>query len=105
MSLTTPRIGHWYQDCSSNALFEVVAWDPDEGTVQVQYLDGEIADMDIESWTGTALRAAAAPEDWRSAFELDDAVDLDRDAALHPGAWGNPLANFEPDIVVGIEDC
>ena len=104
MSELKPVIGHWYQDDRNGALFEIVAWDADEGTVQVQYFDGEIADFDLESWAELALRPAAAPEDWRSAFELDDEEEFDPDAAMHPTAWGNPLASVEPETMLGVED-
>jgi hypothetical protein len=102
MSVITPKIDHWYQDSRSGALFEIVAWDSDEGTVQVQYLDGEIADFDLDSWSELALRPAAAPEDWRSAFEVDESGDPD--AAWHPPGWGSPLASVEPDTMYGVEE-
>jgi len=96
MSKLTPTIDQWYQDSRSGTLFEIVAWDADEGTVQVQYLDGERAEL--------ALLPAAAPEDWRSAFELDGDIGLDPDAAMHPTAWGNPLTSVEPEAMLGVEE-
>ncbi len=104
MSRLLPEIGHWYQELGSRQVFEIVALDRDEGTVQIQYLDGEIADYDLEAWGELALVTAAAPEDWRTAFELDDDVEMDPDAALHPPQWGNPLSRIEPDTVLGIDD-
>ena len=104
MSQLRPVIGQWYQDSRTSALFEIVAWDPDENTVQLQYLDGEIADMDLESWGDLVLLPAAAPEDWRTAFELDDDACVDPDAAFHPPAWGSPLAGVEPEAMLGVED-
>lgn len=105
MSQLTPKIDQWYQDSRTGTLFEIVAWDTDENTVQVQYLDGEIADLDLEFWAELALQPAAAPEDWRSAFELDDdAFSADPDAALHPTAWASPVSSVEPETMVGVED-
>lgn len=104
MSRLTPEIGHWYQDSRSGQLFEIVARDGSEGTVQVQYLDGELADLDLEAWAELALRPAAAPEDWRTAFELDPDEETDPDAAMHPPTWSDPLADIEPDTMYGVED-
>ena len=88
MSRYLPTIGQWFQDQGNQQLFEVVAADRDEGTIQIQYLDGEIADLDVESWAEFKLRIAAAPEDWRSPFELDKDDTVDPDAALQPTQWG-----------------
>ena len=104
MSRLLPEIGRWYLEQSSRQLFEIVAYDRDEGTLQIQYLDGEIADYDLEAWGEMSLLAAAAPEDWRTAFELDQDMELDPDAAIHPPQWGSPLSRIEPDTVLGIED-
>ncbi|MEE4278217.1 MAG: DUF6763 family protein [Halieaceae bacterium] len=105
MSKHLPQIGHWYQDCDTNLVFEIVATDRDEGTVQVQYLGGEITDFDLESWAMMNLRAAAEPEDWRSAFELDADIAPDPDEAFHPLQWANPLSRIEPEAMVGIDDA
>lgn len=104
MSGYLPTIGQWFQDQSNRQLFEVVATEHDEGTVQIQYLDGEIADLSVESWAELSLRPAAAPEDWRSAFELDKNDAMDPDAALQPNQWDDPLSHIEPETGPGTED-
>lgn len=104
MSGYLPTIGQWFQDRGNQQLFEVVAAERDEGTVQIQYLDGEIADISVESWAELSLCRAAAPEDWRSAFELDNNDAIDPDATLQPTQWDDPLNRIEPDTTLGIED-
>lgn len=104
MSQVIPQIHHWYQDSRSGAVFEIVALDVEESTVQVQYVDGEIAALDRESWGELILGPAAAPEDWRSACELDDDLDTHSDDAIHPTVWASPLASVEPDTMLGVED-
>lgn len=104
MSRYLPEVGCWFQDCDGSQLFEVVAFERDEATVQVQYLDGEIADYDLESWAQLDLVPAAEPEDWRSAFELDDEFSSDPDAAQQPLQWNSPLTRIEPETVLGVED-
>lgn len=105
MSRLTPEIGHWYQDRHSGQLFEIVARDSDDGSVQVQYLDGEITDFELESWADLALEPAAAPEDWRTGFAIDPDEETDPDATLHPTAWSGPLSAIEPEAMYGVEDA
>ena len=50
------------------------------------------------------LQKAEAPEDWRSAFELDDEDLLDPDLPMHPEDWTNPINSIEPDVMCGVED-
>lgn len=104
MSEFVPKLGRWYQDRESSQLFEIVSLDMDDATVQVQYLDGELADFELDAWAQMNLAMAAAPEDWRSAFELDGADEIDPDAAMHPLQWANPLSNIEPETVLGLDD-
>lgn len=102
MSKFVPKIGLWYQELGSEMLFEIVAIDSEEGTVQVQYVDGEIADFDLDHWGELLLLPAAAPEDWRTPYEVDD--DGDPDAAMHPPNWNSPVSGIEPDTMVGVDD-
>lgn len=44
-----PVIGNWYRDVGG-ALFEVVSIDDELETLEVQYFDGTIEDMDFEDW-------------------------------------------------------
>ena len=104
MSRLTPEIGQWYQDSRSGQLFEIVASDSNEGSIQVQFLDGELTDYDLESWAELMLQPAAAPEDWRTGFEVDGEDNVDPDEALHPTSWASPVTEIEPDTMVGVED-
>ena len=67
-----PRRGQWYKRSDLNAIFEVVAIDEDEGTIEVQYFNGEIEELDQSSWQELVLSSAAQPEDWTGAIEADD---------------------------------
>src|SRR6185503_9845483 len=69
-----PNIGDWYIKKEGGALFEVVAFDDDDGTIEIQYFDGTVEEMDIEDWEGQwddgALEAAEPPEDWSGWVDL-----------------------------------
>jgi hypothetical protein len=69
-----PVIGHWYRIQGSDS-FEVVAFDEDDGTIELQYFDGTVEEMDIEDWDAQwndgALEAAEAPEDWSGSVDVE----------------------------------
>jgi hypothetical protein len=69
-----PIVGDWYS--SYGDLFEVVAADADEGTVEVQYADGTVAELDADDWNLRAkigaLRVADPPEDFNASIDFDD---------------------------------
>ncbi len=74
MATPQPAIGDWYRS-SGGALFEVVALDDDDGTIEIQYFDGTVEEMDIEDWETQwedgALEAAEAPEDWSGSVDVE----------------------------------
>ena len=104
MKLLKPVVGGWYKDLQTSALFEIVAWDPSAHTIETQYLDGEITEYDLDAWRELLLERAEAPEDWRTAYELDDEDALDPDLPFHPEDWNSPLNSIEPEFMHGVED-
>ena len=81
MAAPTPTIGDWYRHTGGDS-FEVVAFDEDDGTIEIQYFDGTVAEMDFESWNehlwDDLIEAADAPEDWSGAIDVE-AEDLNRE--------------------------
>jgi hypothetical protein len=76
-----PGIGDWYR-LSGGALFEVVAVDEDDGTIEMQYFDGTVEEMDFEDWDAQwddgVLEAAEAPEDWSGSVDVEATDDQGR---------------------------
>lgn len=69
-----PEIGDWYHG-QDGLLFRVVAIDEDEANIEIQYFEGDVGELDFETWDELALESAAPPEDWSGAYgglELDD---------------------------------
>src|SRR5690348_9555379 len=78
-----PVIGNWYRIQGADS-FEVVAFDEDDGTIELQYFDGTVEEMDIEDWqaekeAGT-LEEVEAPEDWTGSVDVDSEDDDQRGA-------------------------
>jgi len=74
MTIQKPTIGGWY--CQpGGALFEVVAYDDDDGTIEIQYFDGTIEELEREDWNAQwkdgSLETGEAPEDWSGSVDGD----------------------------------
>jgi hypothetical protein len=78
MNIPKPNIGDWYRK-PGGALFEVVAYDEDDGTIEIQYFDGTIEELEREDWNAQwkdgSLEAGEAPEDWSGAVDVDSPED------------------------------
>jgi hypothetical protein len=90
MTVQQPGIGEWYR-LSSGELLEVVAYDAADGTVEVQYFDGTVEELDFDDWRSQrasgAIEEAEAPEDWSGSVDVEpedglNGVDLDEDRRM-----------------------
>jgi hypothetical protein len=93
MNVIKPIVGQWYRG-GTNELFEVVAIDDDDQTIEIQYFDGTVAEVDFDAWNEQLLDelidAADAPEDWSGAIDME-AEDLDREFEDNVrSVWSNP---------------
>jgi len=71
MTELSPVIGNWYRQ-ENGEIFEVVATDPDDATVEIQYFDGTIEELDVETWEQMEIEEAEPPEDWSGSVDVDD---------------------------------
>jgi hypothetical protein len=73
-----PVIGNWFKFKGSES-FEVVAIDDDDGTIELQYFDGTVEEMDIEDWQAEHeagnLEEVEPPEDWTGSVDVDTEED------------------------------
>jgi len=98
MAAPQPGIGDWYR-LHGGELFEVVAVDDDDGTIEIQYFDGTVEEMDVDDWNAQwdegVLEAAEAPEDWSGSVDIEpgdqegrssssDSLGEDRDLRASP---------------------
>ena len=77
-----PVQGQWYEDLEENEIFKVLSVDPDEEIIEVQYENGDIEEIDLDTWHELDLERAEEPEGWASDDEDeedDDDEDLDED--------------------------
>lgn len=90
MAVAYPVIGHWYRR-SNGSLFEVVAVDEQDGTVELQYFDGTIDELDLETWPKLLIESAGAPDDWSGSVDMDPEDFSGKDSGELPLGYQDPL--------------
>ena len=70
MAIDYPAIGKWFRR-PNGAMFEVVAVDEDDDTIEIQHFDGTIDELEADSWRGLFLVEVSAPEDWSGSVDMD----------------------------------
>lgn len=71
-----PEVGHWYSHRDKGQMFQVVAIDEHAGVIDIQELDGDVDEIDLDSWRAMPLDLAEAPEDPSGAMDDVEADDL-----------------------------
>ncbi len=77
-----PVKGQWYENVEEDDSFRVLSVDEDADLVEIEYLDGDIEEMDIEAWHEMDLEQRAEPEGWAESQkdeDEDDDEDWDED--------------------------
>lgn len=96
MNVRYPLIGHWFRR-PNGALLEVVAVDEDQNTVEVQYFDGTIDEIDFDTWQEQFLIEVAAPDDWLGSVDMDPDDYVGLAAGEMPAGFHDPLAVAEEE--------
>lgn len=99
MNTILPEVSTWYQELVSGALFEVVAIDEANSTIEYQLLDGEVGEYDLSTWRQLFISEAEAPEDWRTPFELNREDQAYSDQVFVPENFSGALFDIEPDLL------
>jgi len=90
-----PEIGAWYKNLEGES-FEVIAVDEQEGIVEIQYFDGAVEELDLDTWYEMELIPREAPEDWSGPFDDLEKDDFgDTEMVRHPEDWSGPLDTLE----------
>jgi hypothetical protein len=93
MNAMKPVVGQWYRG-NTNELFEIVAIDEQDETIEIQFFDGTVTEMEFDAWNQQVLDqildAADAPEDWSGAVDVES-EDLNREFEDYArSSWSSP---------------
>lgn len=67
-----PVPGQWYENLEEEEQFRVLTVDEDSELIEIEYLDGDIEELDIESWHELDLEKIDEPEGWSESEDEDD---------------------------------
>ena len=67
-----PVPGQWYENLEEEEPFRVLSMDEDSELAEIEYLDGDIEEIDLETWHEMDLELTQEPEGWSESQEDDD---------------------------------
>jgi hypothetical protein len=74
-----PVPGQWYENLEEEESFRVLTVDEDSELVEIEYLDGDIEELDLEAWHEMDLERTEEPEGWAESQEEEDEEEDDED--------------------------
>ena len=74
-----PVVGQWYVNAEEEETFRVITVDEDAEMVEIEYLDGEIEELDIDEWHELDLELTTEPEGWSEDEQEEEDDDEDED--------------------------
>ena len=102
-----PIKGQWFEDLEENEIFLVLSVDPDAELVEIQYENGDIEEIDLDTWHELDLERAEEPEGWASDAgeddeeeeeeDLDDEEDDDWDEDEEDDDWDDDDEDLDDD--------
>jgi len=105
MANPAPVIGNWYRRTGGDS-FEVVAIDPDDRTIEIQYFDGTIEELELDEWLEDLIEASEPPEDWTGSVDVEP-EDTENEYETEPNGgekWGDPLQSLDRGEVSGYSE-
>ncbi|MGO8856150.1 MAG: DUF6763 family protein [Steroidobacteraceae bacterium] len=91
-SVGRARIGQWYLHSDKGELFQVTGLDLRARTIETQNFDGDVDEIDEDSWTALPLGLAEPPEDWTGPVDTVEVDDLGySETAMTAEDWAAPL--------------
>jgi hypothetical protein len=74
-----PTVGQWYENIDDNESFRVLSVDEDAELVEIEYLDGDIEELDLETWHELDLEMIETPEGWSDEDVEEEEEDEDEE--------------------------
>jgi len=103
MTSPSPIVGDWYRR-ADRALFEVVAIDRDDGTIEVQHFDGTVEEFDLESWEDQGFEEAQPPEDWTGSVDVEPEDYASEREITASSNWDDPLTSLDRSEASGYSE-
>jgi len=100
-----PIVDNWYQHLDKGQRFYVVAINDDEGTIDIQYFDGTLEEIDQDTWRTLDIDPAEEPENWSGSLDVAEQDDLGEDVTdTSQEDWKEPLQEIRKDSLETDDD-
>lgn len=83
-----PIIDCWYHQAEKAQRFLVTAIDEHSDTVEIQYFDGTLDEIELVTWYALDVELVEAPEDWTGPVDIEDLASVD--AEMTTEDWQSP---------------
>ena len=67
-----PVPGQWYESLEDEETFQVLSVDEDSELIELQYEDGDVEEVDYETWQEFDLELTEEPEGWSGTDDEDE---------------------------------
>ena len=74
-----PVPGKWYENREEEETFRVLSVDEDDELIEIEYVDGEIEELDLDTWHELDLEPTEQPEGWSDESDSDEDEEEDDD--------------------------
>ncbi|HEY7754359.1 MAG TPA: DUF6763 family protein [Steroidobacteraceae bacterium] len=74
-----PVPGQWYESLEDEETFQVLSVDEDSELIELQYEDGDVEEIDYETWQELDLELTEEPEGWSGSEDDEDEDEDDFD--------------------------
>lgn len=91
-----PVIGDWYRNDTGDT-FEIIAQDEDDDTLELQYFDGTLEELDRETWDAMHAEHVEPPEDWRGSMDVGREDEGEVEIWLDKDDWMASIDRLEDD--------
>jgi hypothetical protein len=86
-----PIVGNWYEDLDNGQQFEVLEVNEDRRTIEIQYPNGDIDELDLSDWYDMDLEAVEGSEGVGAADAEESELEYP-EADIEEKDWGARLA-------------
>jgi hypothetical protein len=97
-----PVPGQWYESLEDEEVFQVLSIDEDSELIELQYEDGDVEEIDYETWQELDLDLTEEPEGWSGSDDEDEDEDEDEDDDDDEDDWDDD--DDEDDVEDDVED-
>jgi hypothetical protein len=92
-----PVKGQWYENVEDDETFRVLSVDEDAELVEIEYLDGDIEELDIDAWHEMDLERIEEPEGWAAQEAADEEEEEEEEDEDEDDDWDDDDEDDEDD--------